>query len=154
MQKAHVERLIEESLKNHPDLFLIELDISPSSQIRIVLDGDHAISVKDCMKVSREVEQQLDREKEDFSIEVTSVGITAPLQLPRQYKKNEGRKIKVLTDNKEYKGKLVQANDDNILLTWKQREPKLVGKGKHTVEKEVTINYHEIKEAKVIITFN
>ena len=53
------------------------------------------LPLKDCMKVSRAIEHNLDREEEDFSLEVASAGATSPLVLPRQYTKNIGRKLKV-----------------------------------------------------------
>jgi|SRR5690625_4925934 len=154
MQRDVVERQLEESLQKHPTLFLIELKLQPDNQIIIVLDGDRPVSVKDCMEVSRDMESKLDRETEDFSLKVTSAGIATPLQLPRQYKKNIGRKLKIKTGDNRYKATLVDADDNGIRLQWKQREPKPVGKGKHTVQKEAELKYTEIKQAKVMITFN
>ena len=74
--------------------------------------------------------------------------------MPRQFKKNIGRKLGLVTTSGDaYEADLVTANDDNITITWKAREPKPIGKGKITVTKEVEIGYSEIKEAKVKIKF-
>ena len=72
----------------------------------------------------------------------------------RQYQKNVGRKLKVKSDDQTIEGKLEEANEDQIVLTWKVREPKPVGKGKVTVEKKAQLAYDDIQEAKVMITFS
>lgn len=154
MRKERLESLIDDSLKKHSDLFLIDFKVDQSNQIKVVIDGDHPISVKDCMSINRDLEQRLDLEEEDYSVVVTSAGLSAPLQLPRQYKKNIGRKLEVKTETDKYKAKLDAVDNEGITLKWKQREPKPIGKGKHTVEKEVNLPYEAIKEAKVMITFN
>lgn len=153
MQKENLKQLIDQSLEQRPWLFLLDFSMSHDGQIKIVLDGDQSVSVNDCVDISRELEQELEREMEDFSLEVTSAGLSTPLTLPRQFKKNIGRKLSVKTENKNYKADLLTADDEGIELQWKQREPKPVGKGKHTVTKKVKLNYNEIEEAKVVITF-
>ncbi len=153
MKQEIVAGLLEEALAENPSLFLIDLSIQADNQIQVVIDGDQGVSVTDCIAVSRKIEHNLDREEEDFSLEVTSAGVTAPLQLPRQFKKNLGRKLKVTLAEGILEGNLDQVEEDKILLSWKAREPKPVGKGKHTVNKEVWLPLEEIKEAKVMITF-
>lgn len=154
MQKEVIENLIQGDLEKWPELFLVDLQIQQDNTIKIVLDGDHSVSLQDCANISRGLEQNLDREEEDFSLEVTSAGLTTPLGLPRQFKKNIGRKLKIKTDKEKYKATLTSADDKGIQLQWKQREPKPIGKGKHTVEKSLELAYSQIKSAKVMITFN
>jgi ribosome maturation factor RimP len=127
--------------------------VTPDQQIRITLDGDKGVSLADCMKVNRAVEQGLDREEFDFSIEVASAGANAPLQLPRQYTKNIGRKLSVKTAEDRLEGLLTAVNGDSITLEWKAREPKPVGKGKVTVRKRQVIAFSDIDEAKVVLKF-
>ena len=62
-----------------------------------MIDGDNGVLVEDCMFVSRAIEHNLDRETEDFSLEVSSVGATTPLVHKRQYKKHIGRILKIVT---------------------------------------------------------
>ena len=120
----------------------------------MVLDGDHGVSLEQCIKVNRHIEHQLDREVHDFSLEVSSAGATHPLQMVRQYKKNIGRKLAVHTiDNDKFKATLTQADDDQITLEWKAREPKPIGKGKHTVVKQLKVPYNQIEKATVQIQF-
>lgn len=150
-----VKHLVGEILKDNTSLFLIDLTVSENRKIDIIIDGDNGVSLNDCIGISRYVEHRLDREKEDFSIEVSSPGATTPLQHKRQFKKNIGRTLKiVLASGEKVKGKLKDANDTNVTLEWKTREPKPVGKGKRTVVKQLESAYEDIEEAKVIIQFN
>ena len=105
------------------------------------------------MDISRAIEHNLDREEEDFSLEVLSAGVSEPLTQKRQYKKNIGRDLKVKTLENTIEGTLIEATDEAIKLQWKTREPKPTGKGKVTVEKETEIPYSTIVEAKVMIKF-
>jgi ribosome maturation factor RimP len=153
--REKVEKLLAQALEENPSLFLIDMSISTANQIRIIIDGDTGVSVEDCMAVSRAIEHNLDREEEDFSLEVSSAGISQPLTLPRQYKKNIGRKLAIKTkEGEKLEGTLVRATDSNCELHWKAREPKPVGKGKITVEKQVVVPFSDIEEATVKITFN
>ncbi len=145
--------LLEKVFVENPSLFLLDLLVTPDHQIRIVLDGDAGVNLQDCMKVSRAVEQGLDREAEDFSLEVTSAGATAPLQMARQYAKNIGRKLSVRAVEGTFEGKLTAVDGDRITLEWKAREPKPVGKGKVTVQKKQEIALSDIEEAKVVLKF-
>ena len=147
--------MVDQALETMPGIFLIELGISESNQIIVILDGDNGVSVSDCIAMSRAVEHNLDREEHDFSLEVTSVGVSSPLAIPRQYQKNIGRKLKVrTTTGEQLEGTLEQASETDCKITWKTREPKPVGKGKVTVQKEAMLPYGDIAEAKVMINFN
>ena len=153
--RERVTQLLNQALDKNPSLFLIDLSISEGNHIKVILDGDEGVALKDCIAVSREIEHNLDREEEDFSLEVASAGVSEPLSIPRQFKKNVGRKLKVkVQDGEPIEGALVSANDDEIRLEWKTREPKPVGKGKVTVQKEAVLPYKDIVEAKVMIKFN
>ncbi|MGB7392807.1 MAG: ribosome assembly cofactor RimP, partial [Pricia sp.] len=151
MFKDKVKTLLDDALNDDKSLFLIDFSVGGDSSIKIVLDGDNGVTLADCMKVSRAIEHNLDREEYDFSLEVTSAGATTPLTLPRQYPKNVGRKLMVRTEEETIEGNLTETTDKGILLQWKTREPKPVGKGKVTVQKEAQIEYSDILEAKVIV---
>jgi len=153
--REQVTELLEAALVENPSLFLIDLEISDANQIRIIIDGDSGVTVADCITVSRAIEHNMDREELDFSLEVMSAGVSEPLSAVRQYKKNLGRKLTVKTNTGEtIEGELMDVNEDTISLQWKAREPKPIGKGKVTVEKEAVLPYKEIVEAKVMVTFN
>lgn len=153
MLKEKVKTLLDTALAKDESLFLIDFSVGSDNKIKVVLDGDKGVNLEDCIAISRAIEHNLDREEEDFSLEVTSAGATSPLVIPRQYKKNLGRKIKVKTSNGEIEGNLVAATDEAITLEWKAREPKPIGKGKHTVQKKQEIAFSEINEAKVVLKF-
>ena len=141
-------------MEQKPGLFLIDLNISETNQIRVIIDGDEGVKVQDCIDISRAIEHNLDREDQDFALEVHSAGVSEPLTMVRQYKKNIGRKLKVKTADETVEGNLSEAGESSITLHWKTREPKPIGKGKVTVQKEAVIPYNDIVEAKVMITFN
>ncbi len=154
MFKETVKELLDKSLEERKDLFLIDFDILEGNSIRVVIDGDNGVLVKDCMYISRAIEHNLDREEHDFSLEVSSAGATTPFNNNRQYKKNIGRIVNIkAVGNRTFEAKLVQADDEGIILEWKTREPKPIGKGKITVQKEVKLSYSDIIEAKVKIKF-
>lgn len=155
MNQQLVKQLIDEAIAENPELFLVDWKISPDNAIEILVDGDNGLSIDEIVRISRHVEHNLDREEADFSLNVSSAGVGSPMVLPRQYRKNVGRTLKVTkTDaNKDIEGELVSADEESIVLKWTEREPKPVGKGKHDVEKQEKINYSEIKKAIVKITF-
>ena len=151
--KEKVSGLLEEGLLEKPTLFLIDLTITESFKIIVTLDGDNGVALQDCIDISRSIDNNLDREEHDFSLEVASAGVSSPLKHIRQYKKNVGRILQVETDSVNIEAKLVEANDDFIIMEWEAREPKKIGKGKETVQKRQEIPYSEIKKAIVIIIF-
>ncbi len=153
MFKDTVQALLNEALNERQDLFLLSCDISEANAIKIIIDGDNGVLVEDCMFISRAIEHNLDREEHDFSLEVASAGATTPLSHKRQYKKNIGRTLQVNANGEKFEGVLSQTNEEGITLNWKAREPKPIGKGKVTVEKEAMLPYENITEAKVKIKF-
>lgn len=154
MFRDTVKKLLEQGLEERPDLFLIEFEIASNNAISIVLDGDRGVQVEDCVFISRAIEHNIDREEHDFSLEVASAGATTPLTNIRQYRKNIGRELSVKTkDGQDIEAELTEVKDDSIVLEWKSREPKPVGKGKVTVKNKKEIAFDAISEAKVIIKF-
>ncbi len=152
--KEKVNTLLTACLLEKPTIFLIDLIITDAFKIIVNLDGDNGVVLQDCIDVSRAIENNLDREEQDFSLEVASVGVGSPLKMIRQYKKNIGRTLIVKTTTEKIEAELVEANDDFVILSWESREPKKVGKGKETVQKKLELPYSEIKEAIVTVTFN
>ena len=153
MDKKKVQDLLEEALAENQSLYLIDLSFLPGNKIQVVVDGDEGISLSECIRISRNIEHNLDREEEDFALEVTSPDIAEPLKVQRQYIKNLNRIITVKKNDNKIEGTLVEVNKDHIVLSWKTREPKPIGKGKITVDKTEAIQYKDIVEAKVKIIF-
>lgn len=94
--KEKVSQLLHQALEENKELFLIDFTISESNKIEVILDGDNGVVLQDCINISRAIRHKIQAsEKEhDFSLEVASAGVSSPLKLIRQYKKNIGRTIK------------------------------------------------------------
>src|SRR5690606_39553496 len=137
MNQELVKQLIDAAVAENPSLFLVHWKISPDNSIEILVDGDEGVSIEEIVRISRHVEHNLDREKDDFSLNVSSAGVGNPLVLPRQFKKNIGRTLKIVKNDgeKDVEGELTEANENEILLKWTTREPKPVGRSEeHTSE--------------------
>ena len=146
--------LLEEGLKEKPLLFLVDLTITETFKVIVTLDGDNGVNLQDCIDISRAIDSNLDREEQDYALEVASAGVSTPLKMVRQYRKNIGRTLKVKTATETIEAKLDDVSEEGITLSWTAREPKKIGKGKETVEHKREIPYTEIKEAIVTIIFN
>lgn len=152
--KKKIERLLEDFLENREDLFLIDLKISANDDVTIILDGDEGVTLQDCLDASRAVEFNMDREAHDFSLQVMSAGLSEPLSMPRQFKKNIGRSLDIFLQNDiRIEGELTKVEEDSITLLLRYRKPKEVGKGKIDVEEEKIIHFQDIKKALVTIKF-
>ena len=145
IDKLHVLNIIDSSLAG-TDKFLVDLKISTDNRINVAIDGDNGITIDDCIELSRTIENSLDRDVEDFELNVASAGLDSPLKLKRQYRKNVGRELTVTTfDGETVEGKLIDANDDNITL-------KLQGRKNMNAE-PLVIAHADIKTAKIVIKF-
>eukprot|EP00736_Rhodelphis_marinus_P005413 Rmarinus@m.27962 len=141
-----IKQLVEEKIEG-TDMFLVSAQVLPSNRIRVYVDAVNGLDVKACVQISRHIEGSLDREQEDFELEVSSPGLSEPFQHPLQYQKNVGRGIKVLTnDGNRAKGKLVKFENNAITI-----EPE--AKKKKEQAEPITIPLSEIKEAKTVISF-
>lgn len=144
--EAVVRALVEEKIEGS-GLFLVSVKVLPSNRIRVFVDALAGLDVKDCVDISRHIEGNLDREKEDYELEVSSPGLSEPFQHPLQYQKNVGRTLKVISnDGQELKGKLVKFENETITI-----QPD--GKKKKESAEPVIIPLTEIKEAKTVISF-
>jgi len=152
--KEKVQKLIDDFINNHPDLFLVELKISSENKIEVYIDGDESVSVQNCLDASRAIEFSLDREEEDFSLEVSSPGLNVPLKLIRQYKKNIGRDLEItLQDEQTFTGTLIQFQDDSIELQWSEKRKKEIGKGNETIILTKIVELKDIKKAMIALKF-
>lgn len=151
--RDHIIQLVNDHLAGS-DKFVVDVKVLPNSKIEVYIDGPKGLAIDDCVKLSRHIEGSLDREKEDFSLEVSSPGATEPFKVKEQYKKYVGAKVEaVTTDGKAYEGKLLEADDEKIVVETSRREPKPLGKGKQTVVENITLTYNQIKETKSVLPF-
>lgn len=155
MEQSKVLELVNEALQTSDSLFLIEVKVTADAKIFVIIDGDEGVPLKECIRISRHIENNLDREVEDYALEVMSAGLSEPLKNGRQFKKNIGRVLSLeLKDGTLIEGTVISVDVESLNLSWEEREAKPVGKGKITVIKNANFAFKEIKEAKVKIIFN
>ena len=154
MNKQVVNQLVSEALSENNSLFLIDLSLHQDNKIVVQIDGDLGVPLKECIRISRFIENSLDKEVEDYALEVTTPDIADPIKDIRQYKKNLQRTLIVtLKDKSKVEGILTQITEQGIVLESKVREPKPIGKGKITVIKNIEVTFESIEKAIVKIIF-
>lgn len=153
ISKEHILSLAQAHLKDGP-VFVTGIKIGSDNHINLFIDGDAGITINDCVTLSRAIEGSLDRDKEDFSLDVSSHGAATPLVMPRQYPKHMGRNFEIkLTDGTKAEGELIACNNEEITLQYSLRENKPVGKGKVTVVRQQIIPFSQIKESKIKLKY-
>mgnify|MGYP001775406817 FL=1 len=153
IEKNIVKQIVEEWLQDK-DYFLVDLSVSNDNRIVVEIDHAEGVWIEDCVELSRFIESKLDREKEDFELEVGSAGIGQPFKVHQQYVNHLGKDVEVLTlDGVKYQGELHEVNDDtfSILRTVKKKEEG--AKRPRMVEELVIFRYDEIKYTKYLISF-
>ena len=151
MDKARVAEIVESYLEGS-DRYLVEVKLEPGDRVVVEIDGDQAITLDDCIALSKHIESRLDREVEDYELEVGSAGISQPFKVLRQYQKAIGKEVETLLKNgKKYTGILKAADENQIVLTVKKTVKPEGAKRKITVEEEMTLKNNEIKYTKYII---
>ena len=152
IDKAHIAELVNEKLAD--DQFLVDVTVSSSNVIHIMVDSDNGISINQIVEISRYVEGKLDRDAEDFELSVFSAGLSEPFRLVRQYRKNVGTEIEVVLSNgQKMAGVLQKADDQGIDLEVTTKEKIEGSKKKELVTRVHQFAYAEIKEAKTILKF-
>ena len=147
-----LQQKVEALISAEPDLFLVEVRIKPTNNVKVFIDGDQGVSIEKLVQYNRRLYKDLEENNlfpgGDFSLEVSSPGLDEPLKLYRQYQKNQGRFVEV-TDKEGLKkeGKLIQADETAVVL----EETK--GKGKKTVIVQHTIPFDQIKTTKIQVIF-
>jgi ribosome maturation factor RimP len=147
MNAPDLKRLINEHFAS-TEKFLVEVLIKPTNKIYIFIDGDHGVTISDCVELSRFIESQYDRETEDYELSVSSSGADQPIKLPRQYIKNIGRSLVVkLSEEHSITGKLEAVDEKGItLVTTGDKKKKLP-------PETLNLHFEDIIESKVIISF-
>jgi ribosome maturation factor RimP len=148
IQESVIRQLAEERLETL-DSFLVDVFVKPGNKILVLIDSMKGLTIDDCVRVSRHIESNLDREKEDFELVVSSPGADRPFKVLQQYKKYVGKKVEVVTeDGKKITGTLEAADDLRI-----QVKPDPEKKNKKQEIESITFNISEIKQTRAIISF-
>jgi ribosome maturation factor RimP len=146
--QEQVVKVVEEMLGG-TDKFLVEVLIQPSNKITVFFDGDNSVSISDCQRLSRFIEERLDRDYTDYQLTVSSAGMDRPIKLLRQFKKRIGKELEIISSTGErISGVLVSADDKSIELEHPVKNPK-----KEVAKPNSVITTDKIKSAKIIITF-
>jgi len=153
IDKEQIRDIAGKFIENN-DMFLVDVSVRPGNTIIVEVDSDNGVSIDDCIALSKNIESQLDREAEDFELEVGSSGITSPFKLPRQYTKNIGNEVEVLTKAGQKLSGILKSADENgfVVVITKMVKPE-GAKRKTAVEEELTFAYDDVKYTKYIIRF-
>ena len=153
IKKQTIIDLIEAHFEGS-DKFIVDIKIRTGNIIEIFIDAPNHILIADCVELSRYVESNLDREKEDFDLQVSSPGLDQPFVVAKQYLKNLGNQVTVTKANDEVlNGELLKANDQEIFLREIKNEKNKISKKKEKIENTHQLLMSEIKETKLIISF-
>ena len=153
IDKELLAQTVAESIKD-TDIFIVDITIGADNAIVVGLDGPEGIDIDTCAAITRRIEEVFDRDKEDYSLEVGSAGLTSPFKVKGQYEKNIGNKVEVLTkDGRKLKGTLISVGDDDftIAIAKKVKEP---GKKRPVeVEEPETMKMADTKHVIYLIDF-
>lgn len=153
IEKKLVESLVSQWLEGK-DYFLTDLTISADNRIVVEIDQEDGVWIDDCVELSRFIEGHLNRDEEDFELEVGSAGIGQPFKVLRQYEIHCGEPVEVLTnEGQKLKGELKEVSPENFILTITEKV-KLEGeKRPKMVERDLTLAFSEVKWTKLLIDF-
>jgi ribosome maturation factor RimP len=150
---THIRELAEKALEG-TECFLVDVHVTPMNKIIVLIDRDGGVNIRQCVEVSRFIENSLDRETEDFELEVSSSGLDQPFRVLRQYQKNLGKEVDVkLKDGKKITGNLIRATEEGITIEQINKVRIEGRKAKEEVKKNIDLAFPEIKETKVVIKF-
>ena len=153
IDKILIKGIVEEYLPK-TDMFLVEIGVRPGNIIVVEVDSKEGVSIDDCIALSKYIESNLDRDVEDFELEVGSAGITSPFRIPQQYEKNIGNEVEVLTKNgQKLAGILKECDGEGFVLTITKMVKPDGAKKKIAVEEDLSFGYDEVKYTKYLIRF-
>jgi ribosome maturation factor RimP len=148
IEENRVVNLVNDYLKG-TDKFLVEVIIRPSNLITVYIDGDHQVSLEDCLLLNRHLEQVLNRDEEDFELTVSSAGLDRPLKKLRQIEKRIGSEVDVVfVTGEKTCGTLVKVDKEEIEIELEIRITK-----KEMEKKKISFPFREIKTIKEVISF-
>ena len=147
IEKQKIQELIEEFIKE-TGLFLVTIKVSNANRIIVLADKNEGITIDECAAIHRHIENGLDRDKEDFELQVSSPGLDMPFGVIEQYFKNEGKKVEVLeNEGSKFTGKLKNVTTGGFELETEKKT-----KGRAIELKDMSFNFEQIKSTRVILT--
>lgn len=155
IQESEVRTLIDEAIEG-TNIFLVDLKISGGNKISVLVDAIGGLPITDCMKVSRGIEHNLDREDDDYSLDVSSPGLDKPFKVFRQYEKNIDRSIRILIEDEGvFDAKILSVNDTDEKISLEIEQIITIGELVEGLKKgdNLELSPDDIKEAKINISF-
>ncbi len=153
IEKNVVKQIVEEWLEGK-DYFMTDLSVSPDARIVVEIDHEEGVWIEDCVELSKFIESRLDRDEEDFELEVGSAGIGQPFKVLRQYEIHVGEEVEVLTkEGRKLTGILKAANSTDFVLTTQEKVREEGAKRPKLVDVDHTFAYSDVKYTKYLITF-
>ena len=153
IEKKTVCQIVEEWLEGK-DYFLVEVTVSPDDKIVVEIDHAEGVWIEDCVELSRYIESKLNREEEDYELEVGSAGIGQPFKVLQQYYNHVGSDVEVLTkDGRKLTGVLKSADENGVVVSVEKKVKPEGAKRKVTVVEDESYTFDEIKYTKYLIRF-
>lgn len=153
IEKNVISRLAEEKLASSSN-YLVDVVIKPGNLIIVEIDNDEAVCIDDCVALSRFLEEHLDRDIEDYELEVGSAGITSPFKVLRQYSKNIGNEVEMLLKSGvKLTATLKSVDEKGVVVSVEKKVVPEGGKRKVTVTEDQSYTFDEIKYTKYLIRF-
>ena len=153
IKKELIVKLVKDYIAENLSIFLVDVKVSISNQIVVLIDSFDAISIKNCMSLSRYIESALDREECDFSLQVASAGLSEPFKVFQQYEKSVGSNINVfLKSGKQLLGKILDAKEGEG-ITLETIIKKKQGKKKIQIVERQSLSFDQIDKTKIVISF-
>lgn len=146
-----IEKIVKDWIEGK-DIFFVALSIGSVNTIKVLLDKPEGITIDECALISRMIEDKLNRDEEDYELQVSSPGLDMPFRVIEQYYKNRGNEIEVITQNGlKNKGILNKVTDKGIELGIKAQVKE--GKKKKVIHKNISLDFNQIQSAKTVIAF-
>ena len=153
IDKQTIYSIVEQGLQGSA-CFLVDVNVAPGNVISVEIDNKEGVDIERCEKLHRFIEAHLDRDVEDYELEVGSAGITAPFKVVAQYRKNVGNEVETLTtDGRKLTGVLDRCDDEGFVLSVVKKVKPEGAKRKIEVTEEVPLKYNEVKYTKYLIRF-
>jgi len=153
IEKKTVCQIVDEWLDGK-EYFLVEVNISPDDKIVVEIDHKEGVWIEDCVELSRYIESKLNREDEDYELEVGSAGIGQPFKVLQQYCNHIGKEVEVLKkDGRKLCGVLKAAGEQQFTVTVEKKVKPEGAKRPQLVQEDETFAYDEIKYTKYLISF-
>lgn len=153
IEKKTVCQIVEEWLEEK-DYFLVDVIVSPDDRIVVEIDHAEGVWIEDCVELSRFIESKLDREEEDYELEVGSAGIGQPFKVFQQYCNHVGSEVEVLTKSgRKLSGVLKEADAEKFVVAVEKKVKEEGAKRPKLMEMDETFRYEDIKYTKYLISF-